>query len=225
MSDEIYFRQLPAGPMANFVYAVGCPRTRECVLVDPAWDVNGLLAALDEDGMKLTGALVTHYHPDHCGGSLFGFQAEGLPELMGQRPVPVHVNEHEAQGLEQVTGLSSSDLVKRSSGDRLKVGDVEIRFLHTPGHTPGSQCFLVQNRLVAGDTLFVQGCGRVDLPGGDSEQLYESLTRVLQPLPDDTVLYPGHHYGPETSAPLADVRQKNFALQVSSLDDWLRLMG
>jgi len=225
MSDEIYFRQIPAGPMANFVYAVGCPRTRECVLVDPAWEVSGLLAALDEDGMELTGALITHYHPDHCGGSLFGFQAEGLPELMTRKPVPVHVNEHEAQGLKQVTGISDSDMVKRSSGDRLRVGDVEVRFLHTPGHTPGSQCFLVENRLVAGDTLFVQGCGRVDLPGGDSEQLYESLTRVLQPLPDDTILYPGHHYGPEASAPMTEVRQKNFALQVSSLDDWLRLMG
>lgn len=221
----LYFRQIAAGPMANFVYAVGCTEQRKCVLVDPAWAVDSLLRVVDEDDMELVGALVTHYHPDHCGGSMLGFSAEGLPELMTRRPVPVHVHQDEALGLKQVTGLEDSDLVKRASGDRLKVGDVELRFLHTPGHTPGSQCFLVDDKLIAGDTLFIQGCGRVDLPGGNPADLYESLTTKLSKLPDGTVLYPGHHYDPATSASLGEIRQKNYALQVKSLDEWLRLMG
>jgi glyoxylase-like metal-dependent hydrolase (beta-lactamase superfamily II) len=223
--NDLYFRQVKCGPMENFVYAIGSLRTRECVLVDPAWAVGDLLAQLDADEMKLAGALVTHYHPDHCGGTLFGFTVEGLPELMTLRPVPVHVQEHEAEGLKQVTGLSDSDLYKRSAGDKLTLGDLELSFLHTPGHTPGSQCFLVGNRLVSGDTLFVQGCGRVDLPGGNPNDMYDSLTKRLAKLPDDTVLCPGHHYSPEKTAPLGAVRQSNYYLQVPTLDAWLELMG
>ncbi len=158
--DGLYFRQMLVGPMENFAYAIGCERTRECVLVDPAWDVPGLLETLDRDGMTLTGALITHYHPDHCGGSALGFTVPGLPELMALRPVRVHCNEHEADGLKVVTGLSDSDLNRASSGDRVAVGDLEIELLHTPGHTPGSQCFRIGKGLVSGDTLFIQGCGR-----------------------------------------------------------------
>ena len=220
----LYFRQIPAGPMENFVYAIGCEETRRCVLVDPAWAIDDLLATLDADDMQLEGVLVTHYHPDHCGGDLWGHSVEGLPQLMTKRPVPVHVNEEEAQGLKQVTGLDDSDLVKRAGGDKLKVGQVEVEFLHTPGHTPGSQCFQVKNRLVSGDTLFVQGCGRVDLPGGNSEDLHRSLRRLSE-LPDDVVLYPGHSYSPQSSAEMGDIKRTNHYLQVSSLEEWRRLMG
>ena len=223
--NDLYFRQIQTGPMANFTYAVGSLRTRECVLVDPAWCVADLLRALDEDDMKLAGVLVTHYHPDHCGGSMMGFSVEGLPELMNLRAVPVHVNEREAEGLKIVTGLSDSDLRKQASGDRIQVGDQEITFIHTPGHTPGSQCFLVGDRLVSGDTLFIQGCGRVDLPGGDPEEMYYSLTQRLSQLPDSTILYPGHLYSPEPSSELGTVRRTNPFLQIPTLDEWLRMMG
>ncbi|HIA03187.1 MAG TPA: MBL fold metallo-hydrolase [Myxococcales bacterium] len=222
---ELYFRQIKAGTMENFVYAVGCMETRECVLIDPAWEVEGLLESLDKDDMTLTGVLITHYHPDHCGGSMYGFSVQGLPELMASRPVPVHINEHEAEGLKKVTGLSDSDLRIQSSGDTLNVGNIPIQFLHTPGHTPGSQCFKLGNRLISGDTLFVQGCGRVDLPGGDSDEMYRTLTQKLATLPDDTILYPGHHYSPEASATMEQIKQSNHYLRVSSLDDWRRLMN
>ena len=221
----MYFRQLQCGPMENFVYVIGCERTRECVLVDPAWDVPGLLELLDADRMTLTGALITHYHPDHCGGSMFGFSVPGLPDLMKLRPVKVHCNEHEADGLKKVTGLSDSDLERRTSGDRMQVGDLDLTFLHTPGHTPGSQCFMVDNRLVSGDTLFIQGCGRVDLPGGDPEEMYRTLTQRLSKLPGDTVLFPGHNYGGAPSGTLTEVRATNQYLQVRSLEDWMRFMG
>jgi hydroxyacylglutathione hydrolase len=222
---DLYFRQIKAGPMDNFVYAIGSVSKRECFLVDPAWEVEQLLDLLDADDMQLKGALITHYHPDHCGGSMYGFTVQGLPELMQHRPVPVHVNEHEADGLIQVTGLSESDLKREASGNRIQMGDIEITFLHTPGHTPGSQCFMVGNNLVSGDTLFVQGCGRVDLPGGDPEEMWRTLTQKLAKLPDDTVLFPGHDYGPQPSQPMGEVKVQNQYLQVPSLDVWMDLMG
>jgi glyoxylase-like metal-dependent hydrolase (beta-lactamase superfamily II) len=211
--------------MANFVYAVGDAAKRQCVLVDPAWDVDGLLALLDADGMQLVGALATHYHPDHVGGSMFGIQVEGLQRLLELRAVPVHVHRAEAGGLRAVTALAARDVVLHDGGDTLRVGDVDIRLLHTPGHTPGSQCFLVGDRLVAGDTLFVQGCGRVDLPGGDPAEMYRTLTQRLAALPDDIVLYPGHHYADRPTSTLGAERRDNYYMRVPSLEAWMQLMG
>ena len=234
--ENLYFRQLLAGrqvatrdpiasQMANFMYLLGDPVSREALVVDPAWDVTSLLDLAAEDGYRVVGALVTHYHPDHVGGDLFGTQIQGLARLLEQNPVPIHVNKHEADGLKVVTGVSDSDLRRVDDGDRLELGSLEIRFLHTPGHTPGSQCFLIGNRLVAGDTLFVQGCGRVDLPGGDPEAMYHTLTGKLAKLPPDTVLYPGHHYGPTPTSTIGDELRQNHYLRIRSLADWRRLMG
>ena len=234
--DNLYFRQLlagrqvaishpVAGQMANFMYLIGDPGSREAVIVDPAWDVDGLLDLAENDGYRVTGALVTHYHPDHVGGDLFGLSVEGLDRFLARCAAPIHVNKHEVQGLKVVTGVSDTDLRPVESGDVLSLGEVKIRFLHTPGHTPGSQCFLIGDRLIAGDTLFVQGCGRVDLPGGDPEALYHSLTQKLAKLPSGTVLYPGHHYGPTETSTIADELANNTYLKIRSLDDWRRLMG
>ena len=161
--------------MANFMYLLGDPDSRLALIVDPAWDVDSLLAVARNDDYKIVGALVTHYHPDHVGGDLWGVQVEGVSHLLEQVDVPLYVNKNEADGLKKITGVAEADLKRVDDGDDLDLGAVSIRFLHTPGHTPGSQCFLVGDRLVAGDTLFVQGCGRVDLPGGDPEQMYHSL--------------------------------------------------
>ncbi len=235
-NHQVYFKQLLCGSdvaasdpsaaqMANFIYLIGDRETKECLVVDPAWDVDGLLDILERDGMKLTGALVTHYHPDHVGGHIFGMDITGLPQLMARHPVPVYVNKHEAEGVVQVTGLSDSDLKKVDSEDSVKVGAVEITCLHTPGHTPGSQCFRVEDSLIAGDTLFLQGCGRVDLPGGDSREMYHTLTRRLASIKDEIVLYPGHNYGGKANAPLGEVRETNSYLQIRRLEDWVQVMG
>ena len=234
--ESLYFKQLlagqevatahpVAGQMANFMYLIGDRASREAVIVDPAWDVSGLMDQAAADGFEVVGALVTHYHPDHVGGNLFGFEVDGLAQLLERKGVPIWVNKHEAEGLKLVTGVSDGDLRKVDSGATLELGDVEIRFLHTPGHTPGSQCFLIGDRLVAGDTLFVQGCGRVDLPGGDPEAMYESLTGKLAKLPPETVLFPGHHYGSSRSSTIAEELSGNHYLNVRSLEDWRRLMG
>jgi glyoxylase-like metal-dependent hydrolase (beta-lactamase superfamily II) len=234
--ERIYFRQLlcgrevarshpVAGQMANFMYLIGDPRTREAVVVDPAWDISGVLEIASADGYALKGALVTHYHPDHVGGDLFGLPVQGLVRLLEREGMPVYVNKHEADGLRKVTGLEESDLRRVDEGDSLRVGEVEVSFLHTPGHTPGSQCFRIGNRLVAGDTLFVQGCGRVDLPGGDADAMYATLTGKLAKLPPETVLFPGHHYGPAPTSTIGDELAHNNYLQIRSLEDWRRLMG
>jgi glyoxylase-like metal-dependent hydrolase (beta-lactamase superfamily II) len=210
--------------MANFAYLVGCGTSREVVLVDPAWEIDGLFAHVAERDLKLVGALVTHYHPDHVGGQICGYAIEGLSKLLERQGMKVYVNRLEADGLRKVTGVSESDLVKVDSGDTLRVGDVEIEFMHTPGHTPGSQCFRARNALVSGDTLFIQGCGRVDLPGADPDQMFHSLQRLCE-LPDDITLFPGHDYGGGPQLSMGETKRTNLFLRVPTLEMWRQLMG
>jgi len=238
MDDRFYFRQLLAGrdfarddriahQMVNFVYLIGDREAGEAVVVDPAYGVDELVEIAGSDGMRVTGVLATHYHPDHVGGNLMGWGIEGVAQLLARDDVAakVHVQAPEAFGVKRVTGISDSDLVEHASGDVLQVGEIPITLIHTPGHTPGSQCFFVDGRLVSGDTLFLDGCGRTDLPGGDPEQLYESLTQRLAAVPDDAVLYPGHLYSPEPNAPLGEVRSKNVVFRPKTREQWLTMFG
>ena len=229
-SSDLYFRQIPVGQMANLAYLVGSHSTREALVVDPAWNVDALLDLAETDGMQVVGALVTHYHQDHIGGSVFGMNIEGVPRLLERCPVPLHVNEREAEGTCKVTGASESDLVRHEAGDEITLGGLRIRLLHTPGHTPGSQCFLVEERgnpghLVAGDTLFLGSCGRVDLPGANPEDMYYSLNSTLKALPDETLVYPGHFYSSEPYDSLGSQKRTNPFLRVTSLEQFLMFMG
>lgn len=229
--SDLYFRQIPVGHMGmeNLAYLVGSASRREAYLVDPAWEVDALLDRAEADGVRVVGALVTHYHPDHVGGALFGTEIPGLARLHARHPVPVHVHAREAEGVRRLTGLEASDLATHEGGDVLELGAVRVRLLHTPGHTPGSQCFLVEERgahghLVSGDTLFLGSCGRVDLPGSDPEAMYESLNALAR-LPDATRLFPGHRYAPEPSSSLGAERRTNPFLRVARLEDFLAFTG
>jgi len=228
--SDLYFQQIPVGEMANFAYLIGSLATREALLVDPAWSVDALLDQAERDGMRVTGALVTHYHQDHVGGEIFGMNIEGLTRLLARAPMPIHANEHEAAGLRKVTGISASDVSVRRAGDVIELGAIRVRLLHTPGHTPGSQCFLVEEagqagRLVSGDTLFLGSCGRVDLPGSDVEAMYHSLNGTLKALPDETLLYPGHLYSPDPVDTMGHQKRSNPYLRVTSLEQFLMFMG
>jgi len=220
----IYLKQLELGPMQNFVYLVGDPVARECVVVDPAWEIDTIVDTAQADDMRLTGALVTHTHQDHVGGSLASWgmpgRIPGVEELLARVPLKVYVHKAER---EFPPGLGS-DLVKVDNHDTLAIGRLALMFLHTPGHTPGSQCFLVDGRLVSGDTLFIGSCGRTDLPGSDPSEMYYSLTQRLGALPDDTLLFPGHNYGGPSSTIGTEKRQNPF-MRFASLGDFLRTMG
>ncbi len=236
LENRLYFRQWLAGrdfarrdpiggQMANYVYAVGDSVTKDVVLVDPCYAIDELLALTQKDGMNVRGALATHYHPDHVGGDMFGHSLQGVRELLTKCPCKVHVQRDEVPWVKHVTGCGDSDLATHSSGDIVLVGQIPITLIHTPGHTPGSQCFLVQNRLVAGDTLFLQGCGRTDFPGGDPRQLYLSLTQKLAHVPDDAVLYPGHAYDPRGQQALGITRRENAVFKPKSEAEWLAMFG
>jgi len=224
--STLYLKQLQLGPMQNFVYLIGDTETRRAVAVDPAWDIDAILNVLAADDMTLDGALITHFHPDHIGGDFAGNHIQGPVELLerGQK-ITVHVHKDEADFVPMVCGLAKSDLTLTESGDEIAVGAQRIRFLHTPGHTPGSQCFMVGNNLVSGDTLFIGGCGRVDLPGSDPAQMYDSLVNKLRALPDDTVLYPGHDYADRPTSTIGDEKRRNLYMRFNRLEDFLNLMG
>ena len=235
LNERLYFRQLLSGrdfakgdpvaeQMVNFVYLIGDRQTKECMVVDPAYAIADILEIVDQDQMKLTGVLATHYHPDHVGGSMMGMKIQGVADLLEKCQVPIHINKHETKWVARTTGLNENDLVQHEGGDKVSVGDVSITFVHTPGHTPGSQCFLVEQRLVAGDTLFLDGCGRTDLPGGNPGDLYTSL-QTLASLPAATIVCPGHQYSALPSANLGDVVSTNHVFRPSSQQQWLEWFG
>lgn len=208
--------------MQNFVYLIGSMETRKIAVVDAAWEIDEILKRASEDDMEITHALVTHTHPDHVGGRFAGMEIDGVTELLDKCKAKVVVHKAEAEFLK---GLSPSDVIKSESGDGINVGGMEIQLLHTPGHTPGSQCFLIDNLLVSGDTLFIGSCGRVDLPGSNPEQMYYSLTQKLMALPDETVLFPGHNYSQKRTSTLGDEKRSNPYVQFHSLRHFLSAMG
>ena len=219
---SLYFQQLEMGPMQNFVYLIGSTETRKVAVVDAAWEIDRILRIAAADDMEITHAFVTHTHPDHVGGRFAGVEIEGVTELLSKCKAKIVVHKAEAEFLK---GLSPSDILKAESGDKIDVGGVEIQLLHTPGHTPGSQCFLIDNRIVSGDTLFIGACGRVDLPGSNPEQMYYSLTQKLMALPDDMILFPGHNYSATPTSTMGEQKKTNPYLRFTSLKQFLASMG
>ncbi len=208
MSD-LYLKQMEIGPMENFVYLVGSKKTREVFVVDPAWQVDTVLRVAKEEDLKIKGALVSHYHFDHT---------NGIEELLQAVDCPVYVNKNDMAYLD----FSHDNIKPVDAGHKLKVGDTQIECVHTPGHTPGSQCFLCDGHLVSGDTLFINACGGTDLPGGDAKELYYSLTQKLMKLEDSTVLCPGHNYADKPTATMGQQKKTNPYLICDSLENFLR---
>jgi hydroxyacylglutathione hydrolase len=209
VNSSIYLKQVELGPMANYVYFVGDPQTREVAVVDPAWEVDRIVEMARENDLTITKILITHSHFDHI---------NGVEALLNRTKAKVYINKTEAEFMKAVW----PDLVKVDGGDTTRVGHVDITFLHTPGHTPGSQCFLVQNHLISGDTLFIGACGRCDLPGSNPEDMYHSLTQRLAKLDDRTIVFPGHNYAAKPYSTIGDEKRFNPYLQFQSLQDFLR---
>ncbi len=208
---KLYLKQIELGPLQNFVYLIGSLESRECAVVDPAWDVPRILRTAQEDEMRITTAVITHTHFDHI---------NGLTELVEATDAKVIIHKKEAP----VVPVERSSVQEVEGGSQIQMGSLSLGFLHTPGHTPGSQCITVGDRLISGDTLFIGGCGRCDLPGGDPEQLYQSLARLSR-MDDRLVVYPGHNYALQPTSTIADEKSINPFLKAKSVDQFLNLVG
>ncbi len=211
-TPSIYFKQLELGPMQNFIYLLGAPATREAVVVDPGWEVPTILKAAEQDGYRLTKAIVTHHHFDHT---------RGLDELLKAVDVPVYVHKDDAPHLE----LPRSSVKLAGDGETVHVGQIPITLIHTPGHTKGSQCLLINGRLLSGDTLFIKACGRCDLPDSDPRKLYDSLAHTLHRLDDETIVCPGHNYAEIPLSTIREEKQHNPFLSMPTVEDFLHLVG
>ena len=208
--SSFIIRQKEMGPMENFVYLIGDKETKQAVIVDPGWDADAIIKMAEDEGYKITDILVSHFHFDHT---------NALAPLLKKIDVKVHLNKAEVPYLK----VGEGNLHAVESGDILTLGKTNIRFIHTPGHTPGSQCFHVDDNLISGDTLFINGCGRCDLPGSNPEQMYESLHTKLMKLKDETILYPGHNYAATPTSTIAEEKKNNPYMIRESLQDFLRL--
>jgi hydroxyacylglutathione hydrolase len=210
-NEDLSIRQLLIGQMANFVYIVGSKSTGEAAVIDPGWDAERILNAASTDGLRIKTILVTHSHFDHTNAAR---------ELSQRTAAPIYANRHEAPLL----GRLGVDVIEVEDEAELDLGEQRLKCLHTPGHTPGSHCILVDRYLFTGDTLFVKAIGRSDLPGSSPEQLFESLSR-LKGLPAETVVLPGHHYGDRPASTIGEECRTNPYLRSGSVQDFLRIMG
>ena len=173
------------GPMENFVYLIHDHASNTAAIVDPAWEIDEVLDFADSKDIKITDILLTHSHHDHI---------NGLQQTLEHSDAKIHLLKPEAA----FWGANLNKPVLHHGADQIQIGDSTIKMLHTPGHTPGSACYQVGNDLIAGDTLFVFGCGRCDLAGGDPEEMFQTLKKMKAELPASTVLHPGHNYAPQS---------------------------
>ena len=219
----LYLKQLQLGAMQNFVYLIGDPTTHEAAVVDPAWNGPAILNQVREDGYRLTHVILTHGHYDHI---------NAVEEIVDKTDATVcgqksELEEFIAEGLGGLV-IPRSSLKKTVSGDSLTVGKMQIRLIHTPGHTPGSQCLLIEGQgedgiVVTGDTLFIGTIGRCDLPFSSPHDLFHSLGKLKQ-LKDETVIYPGHDYGASPTNTMKKEKRTNPFLLVKNMDEFLQMV-
>jgi glyoxylase-like metal-dependent hydrolase (beta-lactamase superfamily II) len=208
LPPNVIFKQMEIGPMENFQYFIGDERTKEIAVVDPSWDVDYLCGEAKKNGYKITAVFLTHGHPDHT---------NGVAQMVKRHPVPVYISKHELGILKPRV----KNLIEVNDREKLKTGNIEWECFHTPGHSPGCQLFKHDDILIAGDTLFIDGCGRCDLPGSDPKRMYYSLYDVVMKMPDSTMIYPGHNYGPAPFATLASQKKTNPYLTCKSMEEFL----
>jgi len=191
--------------MQNFAYLIGDEKAGLAAVVDAAWEIGKILDVAKTDKLQIVYAINTHQHPDHVSGN------DELAKATGAKIVA-----HEAS-------RSRKDISIKDDGT-LHVGSLELKFIHTPGHSPDHVCVLVNGKLMTGDALFVGECGRTDLPGGSSEQMYDSLFSKLMKLPDDVEVYPGHDYGAKPHSTIAYEKSHNYVLMPRTLREFMQFM-
>jgi hydroxyacylglutathione hydrolase len=207
MSNNVLIKQVLLGDLDNFSYIVGDKTSGEVVVVDLSAPMEDVLCRLKKDSLTLKGILLTHGHYDHV------VEAD-------QYDVPVYLSAHEAS----LYTPHARHLVRTKDGEVLSVGSVKIECLHTPGHTPGCQCFWVDGNLFTGDTLFIDAVGRTDFPGGDTRTLFESLKKIKR-LSDATIVWPGHNYGAGRHETLGRLKEHNPFLMSDDVNDFINYLG
>ena len=207
-SGGAYVLQIPVGHMHNFSYVVADADSRRCAIVDPSWDLDRVYGAVSDYGCRPQYIVNTHHHFDHTLGNADAAAATGAD-----------VVRHGASPL-------GGDLAV-SDGDTIALGGTSLEVLHTPGHSKDSICLVMpaQGAVLTGDTLFVGGCGRVDLPGGSARELYRSLFGPVAKLDGALIVHPGHDYGPSPVSTLERERRTNFALQPRTEDEFVAALG
>ena len=191
--------------MENFAYLIGDEKAGLAAVVDPAWDIEKILELARKNGLRVIYAINTHHHPDHTSGN------DEIVKATGTKIVA-----HEAS-------RNRKDVAAKD-GETLRLGSLELKLIHTPGHSPDHMCVLVDGKLMTGDTLFVGECGRTDLPGGSSEQLYDSLFNKLMKLPDHVEVYPGHNYGPKPHSTIGYEKTHNYVLKPRTAGEFVQFM-
>jgi hydroxyacylglutathione hydrolase len=225
-SHRMVLKQAAFGPMMNYVYLLGCADTKEAAIVDPAWDSQGIITLARDSDLAIKHILLTHGHPDH---------SNALEPLMEATEATCYLHAEEVDYMKAVArsfGMSTEFMGRMANkirtvadGDEIRVGRLSIKCLHTPGHTPGSLCFLAGNCLFTGDTLFVDACGRVDMPGGDARKMWWSLNQVLRGLDDGIIIYPGHDYGGSPTSTIGEQKRSNPYMNYESVQQFMRDMG
>ena len=202
---------MPLGPFQVMTYLVACPHTREAVIIDPAGEEDKILALIQTQGFKLKYILNTHGHADHVLGNLKLKEALNVPVCMHEADDLFFSDPAIREKSSKELGLPPPDPadIRLKDEDIVEVGTLNIKVIHTPGHTPGSVCYLVDGNLFCGDTLFVGAVGRTDLTGRSLETLLESLEKRLIVLPKETIVWPGHNYGDTPTSTIGREMEEN----------------
>lgn len=218
---EPIIQQIVVGPMANFAYIFGCSQSKQVVLIDPSAEPEKLLSAVAELDAKLVAVVNTHGHVDHVAGNAAIMEATGAPLITHADAKPDQMDPMSHQFLAMLQGKPSPTPDRTVvEGDTIDVGEQSLQVIHTPGHTPGDMVLYTKGAVFTGDVLFVGGIGRTDLPGSSHAELGRSLVNKLAPLPDDTVVYPGHNYGDRPSSTIGQEKSGNPYMRAAMTGDF-----
>ena len=208
------FKQIPVGTMQNFSYIIGDKKSKEAVVIDAGWETAKLIDIANKEKLKINKIILTHSHYDHT---------QKVDELASRTNATVYFHEFEYDDIKPLIKNPNIKIVKLKNNEEIEIGSIKIKVIHTPGHTPGAICLLVENKLLTADTLFVNAIGRTDLSGGDALKLFESLQK-LKKIDDDVEVYPGHDYGEIPFSTIGNEKKNNPYFKCESKEQFMNYL-